>query len=476
MAFRHGVYSSENATSMISPVTADASLPVVVGTAPINLTEERPVNKPILCFEKSEAVRKLGDSNDFGSYTLCESMYTQFNLFGVSPVVFINVLDPAKHKKEVDSKEVIFTDGKATIKEEGILKETLKFTILKDINEEDVEDAEAELEFDENGYLNIFAEDIAQATVKYSVLDPSMVKSDDIVGGVDADGNYSGLELVAHVFPLFGLVPGTIIAPKYSTDSLVAAVMEAKTQHINGIFSAISIPDISTTEASDYTKVASLKSDNNISSTYQFATWPKVSIGGKEIHLSTQLASLMGVIDAENEGVPYVSPSNENLKMDSAVLEGGKPVVLGVDQANYLNGEGIVTTINFIGGHRLWGNRTAAFPANSDAKDAFIPLRRMFNYVANTLALTYWDKVDDPGNPKLVETILRSVNTWLDGLTAEGKLLGGRVEFSKELNPQTDLLDGKFKFSIFITPPTPAEEINFELELDVNYFDALFAA
>lgn len=476
MAFRHGVYSNENATSMIAPITADASLPVVFGTAPINLTEERPVNKPILCFNYAEAVNKLGFSYDFEKYTLCESIYSQFSLFGVSPVIFVNVLDPDKHKKSVEDKEVSFFDGKATLKEEGILKETLVFTELKDPEGEDVDSSLVEMEFDDKGHLNLFGEGVVQATVKYSVLDPDAVTSDDIVGGVDVNGNYSGLELVAHVFPLFGLVPGTIIAPKYSTDSLVAAVMEAKSQHINGVFSAISIPDISTKEASDYTKVAKLKNDNNITSTYQFGAWPKVSLGGREMHLSTQLASLMGLVDAENEGVPYVSPSNKNLKMDSAVLEGGEPVVLGVDQANYLNGEGIVTTVNFIGGHKLWGNRTAAYPANSDAKDAFIPLRRMFNYVANSLVLTYWNKVDEPGNPKLIETVLRSVNTWLDGLTAEGKILGGRVEFLKELNPTTALLDGKFKFSVFLTPPTPAEDITFELELDVSYFDALFGA
>lgn len=476
MSFRHGIYSSENATSMIAPVTADASLPVVVGTAPINLAEERLVNEPVLCFNYSEAVKKLGFSDNFKDYTLCESMYSQFTLFGVSPVVFINVLDPEKHRKEEDNKAIAFIDGKATIKESGVLKETLTFVELKDEGGEDIDSSDVELVFNDKGYLNIYSENATQAIVKYSALDPSLVTSDDIVGGVDVDGSYSGLELVAHVFPLFRLVPGTIICPKYSTDSLVAAVMEAKSQNINGVFSAISIPDISTVEAPDYTKVAKLKNDNNILSTYQFATWPKVRLGNKEMHLSTQLASLMSVIDAENEGVPYVSPSNKNLKMDGAVLEGGAPVVMGVDQANYLNGEGIVTTVNFVGGHKLWGNRTAVYPANSDAKDSFIPLRRMFNYVANTLVLTYWNKVDEPGNPKLIETILRSVNTWLDGLTAESKLLGGRVEFLKELNPTTSLLDGKYKFSVFLTPPTPAEDISFELELDVNYFDALFAA
>lgn len=476
MAFRHGVYTSEKPTSMIAPITADASLTIVVGTAPINLADKYLVNEPILAFNYQEAVEKLGFSQNFTDYTLCESMYSQFVLFGVGPVVFINVLDPSKHKKE-GQQELIFVDGKATINKEGVLKDTLVLSGFKNKVGQEVDGIEVELAYSNEGHLNIFAPDtIVEASAKFDELDPTMVTTDDIVGGVDVEGNYKGLELVAHVFPLFRLVPGTIICPKYSANPLVAAVMEAKSQYINGVFQAISIPDISTEEVTDYTKVAKVKNDNNIASTYQFATWPMVSLGGKVIHLSTQLASLMGIVDADNEGVPYVSPSNKNLKMDSAVLADGTPVVLGVDQANYLNSQGIVTTVNFIGGHKLWGNRTAAYPANSDAKDAFIPLRRMFNYVANTLVLTYWNKVDDPGNPKLIESVVRSVNTWLDGLTAEGKLLGGRVEFRRELNPTTALLDGKYKFSVFLTPPTPAEEISFELELDINYFDALFTA
>ena len=476
MSFLHGVYTSEKASSMVAPVTASASLPVVVGTAPINLAESYLVNEPVLCFDYAEATKKLGFSNDFKNYTLCESMYSQFALYGIAPVVFINVLDPTKHKKK-EQQPLVFIDGKAVVKTEGVLKESLKLSEVKDGEGQPVEDAEVELAFDDDGFLNIHAaKNVKEAVADFDKLDPTMVTSDEIVGGVSVDGSYKGLELVSKVFPLFRLVPGTIICPKYSTDPLVAAVMEAKSQHINGVFQAISIPDISTIEVKDYTKVAKAKNDNNIASTYQVPTWPMISLGGKPMHLSTQLASLLGAVDAENEGVPHVSPSNKNLKMDSAILADGTPVVLGLDQSNYLNGQGIVTTLNFIGGHKLWGNRTAAYPANSDAKDAFIPLRRMFNYVSNSLVLTYWNKVDVPGDPKLIESVIRSVNTWLDGLTAEGKLLGGRVEFRKELNPQTALSDGKFKFSIFLTPPTPAEVISFELELDHKYFEALFAA
>lgn len=35
--YKHGVYTSEQATSMTAPVTGTAGLQVVVGTAPVNI-------------------------------------------------------------------------------------------------------------------------------------------------------------------------------------------------------------------------------------------------------------------------------------------------------------------------------------------------------------------------------------------------------------------------------------------------------
>ena len=68
--------------------------------------------------------------------------------------------------------------------------------------------------------------------------------------------------------------------------------------------------------------------------------------------------------------------------MDSAVIgDDLSEVFMGPDQAAYLNGEGVITALNFIGGWKSWGNRTAAYPASTDPKDTFMPTRRMFNWV-----------------------------------------------------------------------------------------------
>lgn len=475
MAYQHGARASEVPSSIVPSVTTTNGLPVVFGTAPVNLVENAPVNKPILCYSYGEAVKQLGFSENFNDYTLSEFMSSHFTLFNTAPVVFINVLNPATHKKAGTEQVLNVTNGQAILKVEGVLLPSLK--VLQETGSTEYNADEYEVEFDDDGFVNIFM-DIAVEKIKvqFEMINPAAVTAADIIGGVGVDGQYKGLELVNHVFPLFRLVPGLVLAPKFSTDTTVAAVIGAKSNNINGLFKALGLVDISTSEVTNYTELAAYKNDNNITSTFQVALWPKASLGDSQYHLSTQLAGVINQTDAENDDLPYVSPSNKKLQADGAVLEDGTPVVLGQDQAAYLNGEGICTILNFTGGHKFWGNRTAVYPVSTDPKDSFIPVRRMMNFIQNTLILTYWEKVDSPTNKKLIETVVDSVNIWLNGLTARGQLLGGRVEFVQEENPTDALIDGTIKFHVYATPPTPARDIEFLVEFDPSYFDTLFAA
>ncbi|ABO49746.1 conserved hypothetical protein [Desulforamulus reducens MI-1] len=485
MPYKHGVYISEVPTSVIPPVQASAGLPVVVGTAPINLAEDLTyVNKPLLAYTYAEAVGGLGYSADWENFTLCEFMKSHFALFNVAPVVLINVLDPSVHKKDVAAADLNVVNGVVNIKQSGILLTSVvvKLTAAGDPL---VKDTDYTAAFDSDGYLVITPIEgggipDAQATlnVAYSQLDPSMVTSDEVIGGVDVNtGVYTGLELINKVFPLFRLVPGQILAPGWSHDPAVAAVMKAKVSAINGLFKAVAITDVDDTAAGAdlYSEVPAWKTNNNYTDKLQIVCWPRIKLGDEIYHMSSQVAGVTCVVDGQNDDIPYVSPSNKNLQCNGALVDSGDEVTLDPQQAAYLNGEGIITALNFIGGWKLWGNRTGAYPGSSDVKDTFIPVRRMFNWIGNTIILTYWQKVDDPTNKRLIQTVVDSLNIWLNGLTARGALLGGRVIFSSDENPVTDLLNGVVRFHLYITPPIPAEDMEFVLEFDVNYLNSLFA-
>lgn len=470
MAFNHGVRTSETATSLVATKT-DAITPFYVGTAPINMCEKQNINTPVLCSSYEEAVKEFGFVNDFENYTLCEAIDAHFSKFGVGPIVLVNVLDPTKHKKTVESQSVPLGENKtAIIKDTGIIASTLKITPTITYT----------TEFTEEGYLMIIQtgeEDVPgkNLSVNYDKLDPSTIKNTDIVGGIDpSTGGKKGLECVSTVFPKYRLVPNLILAPKWSTDSTVAAVMETKANLINGHFKGFALVDIDTKTVTKYSDATKHKNDNNLVSTYLDVCYPKVKLGDTQYHLSTQRACLIQSLAAENDGIPYKSPSNENIKADSTCLADGTEVFLGLDEANYLNGNGITTAINWIGGWKAWGNRTGCYPDVTDPKDNFVPSRLMFNFLTNSLVQTYWQKVDEPTNKNLITTITDSVNIWLNGLQAAGKLIGGRVEFREEDNPTTSLINGQIKFKVFFSPALPAEDISFDLEIDTTYYNNLF--
>ena len=498
MAFGHGIYTSEIPTSLVSPVQGEAGLPVIVGTAPIHLGSDedaiKNVNKPQLIYSYDEAVKMFGFSRDWEKYTLCEFIYSQFVLFAMSPCVLINVLDPSKHKEKLSGKRYAIVDGEVNLGADVIISDSTFEAASLDVDD-DLDSGETKTVYrrdvdysvsyddDGNAILSVITGGAlsgkSQVYMTFTRLKPDAVTSYDIIGGVDAStGDYSGFELVNSVFPKFRLIPGLLGSPKWSEKPEVAAVMRAKAENINGVFTCQAVVDIPCDSggADVYTEAPEWKNNNNYMAERQIVCWPKIKLGDDIFHLSTQLIGLMNSVDNDNEDIPYESPSNHMLQMDSCVNAAGKEINLGFEQANYLNGQGIVTALNWIGGWRAWGNRTGAYPANTDVKDSFISVRRMFDWVRNDFVQTFWQKVDSPMTTRLVRTILNSYNVRLNGLAAREMILGGRIEFPASENPTTDLLSGILRFHIYFTPPTPAEKIVGVIEFDPDYLETLFAA
>lgn len=478
MAYYHGIKTSEKATSIATPAEAAVGITFAVGTAPVYMGEGG-VNKLVFANNYAEAVAQLGYSDDWDNFTLCEVIKTHFALYGVSPVIFVNVFDPAVNKTAIESTEFTLVDGRTelpdtAIKSSVVVKATSSGEALSEGTDYSA--------FYDGGKLiieKLSGGAITGSTVfiSYDKADMSNVKAEDIIGGIDVStGAKKGLELVNSVFTKYGIVPELIIAPGFSDDSAVAAVMLAKANSINGLFKGKAIIDADSKTVKKYSDVYGWKSDKNISGENQIVCWPMVALGGVKYHLSSHIAALMAQVDTGNGGVPSESPSNKALQADSTVLADGSEVLLELSDANVLNSKGIVTAMNFNGRFTLWGNETACYPASTDVKDYFIPINRMFGYVAQTLILTFWSRLDSKMTRRLIDSVIDTTNIWLNGLKTDEHLLGGRIEFREEENPLTDLMAGKLKFHVFITPPSPAKEMEFTLEYDADYVSAALGA
>lgn len=485
MAFQHGVRVQEQATSIVAPIEGTTGLQVVFGTAPVNLADDpySVTNTPVIAYSWSEAVKKLGYSADWKKYTICQSMYASFQLIGVAPVIFVNVLDPEKHKKKNSKQTVKIEEMEGTVKLTGILQKSVSVSIpgTKTDGEETPQDTplginkDYLMEFDDDGYLviTLTAEGAGAAATEIIVestsIDPDVVTASDVIG-VSATGGEKGFEVLRQVYPKLGMTPGLILAPGWSHIPDVGIVLAAKCEEINGHFTCEGFIDIDSTESGcvAYDKVKQAKEAAGCTSKHIMALWPCVAAGSAWFWYSAIMAALTAYLDASNDDVPNLSPSNKLIGITGTVLADGETeVILDQLQGNAVNSFGVSTAIN-VNGWRTWGNRSACYPANTDPKDMFFCCRRFFSWWGNSFILTYFQKVDDPANRRLIETIVDTENIRGASYVADGKCARAEIEFIESENPVTDLIDGKLRFHQYLTPYPPAEDILNVLEFDPN--------
>lgn len=482
MSYYHGVYNSEIDTSLTAPIQGSAGLQVIFGTAPIHLSNdpEAAVNQPMLCYSFAECKQSVGYSDNFGDFTLCESIDACFRVFNVAPIILVNVLDPKKdgHTTVNGAEDCPVADGQARYEKPYVLLESL---VVKHGETELTAGSDYIAAHDEDGtvLLTLLTEEARQAealSVASRSLNPAGVTRADIVGGVDAlTGQETGLELVRHIYPKLGMVPGLLLAPGWSKDPVVAAALQAKCEDINGVFDCCCLLDLPTAGedgAAVYTQAKTAKEKLGASSSHAAVLWPMVAVGDKIYHYSALFGALTAYTDASNSDVPYESPSNKDLKITATVLEDGTEVILDTQQVNdALNANGIISAVND-GGFKAWGNSTAAYPATTDPKDRWLAVRRFFDWDGNNFIRTYRQKVDKPGSKRLIRTIVDSQNIVGNGYVARDYCAGYRLEFLEDENPATELLNGHLTVHTYLAPYIPAEYIENIREYDVDALEA----
>jgi phage tail sheath protein FI len=131
-----------------------------------------------------------------------------------------------------------------------------------------------------------------------------------------------------------------------------------------------------------------------------------------------------------------------------------------------LNPEGINVIRSFPGrGIRVWGARTLA----SDETWRYLNVRRLFNYVEESiLEGTQW-VVFEPNDLDLWERIRRTITAFLMRLWRDGALFGATpeqafyVKCDEETNPPEQVEAGQVTIEIGIAPVRPAEFVVFRL-------------
>ena len=470
MPYLHGAYG-EFDESISTIGIQSTTIPVYVGTLPVNLIRgyESAVNLPIMISDFTGAKEKVGYSSDWETFSLCEAIKLHFNnaAGNAGPIVVINVLDPATHKKaEQTTTALTFTDGRATIASDKIVLDTL-------VLEDKVEGTDFSVTYDFDNaqvVINSIGEETitGQVNATYSEIDTTNLDKDDIIGGISDAGVYTGLGAVALVYQELNLIPNLILAPGWSDTPEVYQAMIQSGQKINGHWFAFVLADLSLTNVNTIDKAIEWAEENKYNSEFSKTYWPQfITNDGEIYHGSTLAAWQMLQVDAEHDGVPMETPSNKPIPIAKQYF-GTSSTNRGFDQqqANKLNANGISSAVYWGGQWVLWGGHTAAYNYDTaqlakmgagkfDKRVTFDNNIRMMMHILNDFQREWSPTIDEPMTRALIDTIRNREQEKLDAYVAIGALIGTPVvEFRESENSESEIADGNFVWN-FEGTPTP---------------------
>ena len=475
--FTHGTKVRELESKL--KIFASTQTPtVIVGTGTVNMGDLSCVNKAVLIQSAKDAVKYFGTTNNIKGYTINEALYLATNVYNVFPIIAINVCNPTEHKKQENESGLLLKDGKCKLKHTGVLIDS-NLSINNTDTSTPLTTEKYTLTFDNAGYLEIKVSEVGvkKLDVTYNYLDPSMVTEDDIIGSIDPKTlECKGLECLKEIFTKYSMVPSCIVAPDFATPK-IAIALDAKSQIINNKWLSFSIVELP--KETKFGEAIEYKKKNNHIDEDQIVMYGVPFIGDETFHASIVAALHMQCVDAKNDGVPYESPSNKNIKMHGIGYYQGsefKKLVLDEVEANILNENGICTIISRSNGTVFWGNRTSIYQpgGDTDPRNIWISFKRMFKYIGNILMLNNENEVDKSMTKSKAKSIETNASTWLASLVSNEKLLGARVAFLPQDNNIMDMADGKYRWHIYLGPPVPGETLEFLLEHDGEYLKTLY--
>ena len=460
--FLHGVETVELHNG-IRPIN-------VVKTAVIGLIGIAPKgekNKPILVNRYSEAVQFGAQIDGFSIPQSLDAIFKQ----GGATVIVVNVFDENKHTTTVTDEIKKVSNGKIK----------LDFAPIGDVTINDNAGSPTpfvkgmDYSIDDFGAFKTIGTAIAEGTTlkfSYDKLDASVISTGDFIGDVNpSTDERTGLKCFDLCFNLFGLNPKILIAPTFSDVPAIATELIATAEKFRAI-TYLDAPFATTIQGAIEGRGSLGTINFNTSSKRAQLLYPMLKTGSKLFPYSAFLAGVRAFVD-NTEGY-WVSDSNHEIK---GITGAERPISAGISDpysdANLLNEKGITTVFNSYGtGLRVWGNRSASFPTNTEP-DNFICVRRTADIIQESVELACLQFIDQPITQGWIDSVRESVNSFLRTLQGRGAIIDGICKYNPDDNPKTELANGHISFYIDFMPATPAERITFNSFINIDYLEKL---
>lgn len=329
--------------------------------------------------------------------------------------------------------------------------------------------------------------------VTFAYCDPSKVADSDIVGAVSG-GTYTGIQALQTTFQTMGIFAKLLITPGFE-DATVANALLAMANTIRAIAFVDSPPQTSVSTA--IANRGAVGNAFNLASDRLVLCFPQQLIQDFAVVPTGITISPQGIVQYTYGSSTIESPYSQWVAGATSAKDltngfwfspsnTGIVGILGPDvtlymsaydpnsDTNNLNASGILTVFNGFGtGLRAWGNRASSFPA-STAVTTFIAVRRTLDVVEQSIQYSSLPFVDQPITNGLINSILQSVNGFINSLIQQGALLpGSQVTYNPADNPVQNLQQGQLVFEVSVMPPPPAEEITYNFFVNTSLLSSL---
>lgn len=470
MAFLHGVETIQALGGTVPVQQIDSAIIGLVGTAP-----QGPINTLTLC-------ANVQDTEQFGGnlypLTINRALKQIYALDPGAKVLVVNVYDPSTMSTTITEEAVTISNGRGQL--DNVVLSEAATPVVAGGSPWETYVAGTDYTINEYGVLTIIPSGgISEGDtvyVTYDTIDTSGLVAADFVGVTSP--SRKGFKLFTEAFDSFGFNPKIFLCPQYSSIDAVANEMETQAD----TFRAFAVLD----DVQGKTRTELIA--NRTASGNSFATTSRrvICVGPwiKDYDYNGALAKypysapFVGVMSrTARESGYWVSPSNKSL---GTVVVAPEYVLTGTginDQSSdqqLLNAAGISTLVKVGGGYRTFGNRSAAYPSDTNVKN-FIPIQWIDHIVDESLEKTIAAAfLDLPVNQATIDAIVNSANAFFSSLIQRTALLpGSRVYYDPADNPAVDLAAGHVRFRKDYAGATPAERITFISTFDINLLTQL---
>ncbi len=282
----------------------------------------------------------------------------------------------------------------------------------------------------------------------------------NIIGGVDANGKFSGLQALLTAESKLGVKPRILGAPGFTHAQPVADALGSIAEKLHG-FGYFDVPAGTAEAAVTYRDQFGNKRLMPIFPGVK--VWDTVANDYIDVPASAHALGVRSKIDNQVgwhktiSNIPVNGLSGLTQDIDWSLTSAST-------KANYLN-ENEVTTLIQRDGRRFWGSRTCS----ADPMFAFESAVRTGDVLADSIAEAHLWAIDKPMSETLIEDILAGINAKFRQLAADDLIVKAEAYLDPEINTQETLQDGQLWINYDYTPVPPLEQLGFNASITNKY-------